>query len=97
MSHDAPTERPRRTLLAAGTRPSRSRAVSRAARAARNRGAGRRRRADGRGDRRRAAARHVGLEHIGTVVPDVTRAARFYSSVFNPELHKERDRRCATT
>ena len=33
----------------------------------------------------------LGLEHIGTVVPDVTRAARFYSSVFNPALYKERD------
>ena len=33
----------------------------------------------------------LGLEHIGTVVPDVTRAARFYSSVFNPTLYKERD------
>jgi catechol 2,3-dioxygenase-like lactoylglutathione lyase family enzyme len=33
----------------------------------------------------------LGLEHIGTVVPDVTRAARFYSSVFNPVLYKERE------
>jgi catechol 2,3-dioxygenase-like lactoylglutathione lyase family enzyme len=33
----------------------------------------------------------LGLEHIGTVVPDVTRAAVFYSRVFNPELYKERD------
>jgi catechol 2,3-dioxygenase-like lactoylglutathione lyase family enzyme len=33
----------------------------------------------------------LGLEHIGTVVPDVTRAARFYSSVFNPPLYKERE------
>jgi catechol 2,3-dioxygenase-like lactoylglutathione lyase family enzyme len=33
----------------------------------------------------------LGLEHIGTVVPDVTRAARFYSAVFNPALYKERD------
>ncbi len=33
----------------------------------------------------------LGLEHIGTVVPDVTRAARFYSNVFNPPLYKERD------
>jgi catechol 2,3-dioxygenase-like lactoylglutathione lyase family enzyme len=31
-----------------------------------------------------------GLEHIGTVVPDVSRAAKFYSRVFNPALHKER-------
>ena len=33
----------------------------------------------------------LGLEHIGTVVPDVTRAAAFYSRVFNPELYKERE------
>jgi catechol 2,3-dioxygenase-like lactoylglutathione lyase family enzyme len=33
----------------------------------------------------------LGLEHIGTVVPDVARAARFYSAVFNPMLYKERD------
>jgi catechol 2,3-dioxygenase-like lactoylglutathione lyase family enzyme len=33
----------------------------------------------------------LGLEHIGTVVPDVTRAARFYSRVFNPVLYKERE------
>jgi catechol 2,3-dioxygenase-like lactoylglutathione lyase family enzyme len=31
----------------------------------------------------------VGLEHIGTVVPDVTAAARFLSQVFNPFLYKE--------
>ena len=33
----------------------------------------------------------LGLEHVGTVVPDVTRAARFYSRVFNPVLYKERE------
>lgn len=33
----------------------------------------------------------LGLEHIGTVVPDVTRAALFYSRVFNPMLYKERE------
>ena len=33
----------------------------------------------------------TGLEHIGMVVPDVTAAARFYSSLFNPELQKEKD------
>jgi catechol 2,3-dioxygenase-like lactoylglutathione lyase family enzyme len=33
----------------------------------------------------------LGLEHIGTVVPDVTRAALFYSRVFNPVLYKERE------
>jgi catechol 2,3-dioxygenase-like lactoylglutathione lyase family enzyme len=33
----------------------------------------------------------LGLEHVGTVVPDVTRAARFFSRVFNPVLYKERD------
>jgi catechol 2,3-dioxygenase-like lactoylglutathione lyase family enzyme len=32
-----------------------------------------------------------GLEHIGTVVPDVTRAARFFGAVFNPVLYKERE------
>jgi catechol 2,3-dioxygenase-like lactoylglutathione lyase family enzyme len=31
----------------------------------------------------------VGLEHIGTVVPDVTTAATFFSRVFNPEIYKE--------
>jgi catechol 2,3-dioxygenase-like lactoylglutathione lyase family enzyme len=33
----------------------------------------------------------VGLEHIGTVVPDVTAAAQFLSQVFNPALYKERE------
>jgi catechol 2,3-dioxygenase-like lactoylglutathione lyase family enzyme len=33
----------------------------------------------------------TGLEHIGMVVPDVEAAARFYSSLFNPELQKEKD------
>ena len=33
----------------------------------------------------------TGLEHIGMVVPDVEAAARFYSSVFNPDLQKEKD------
>ncbi len=28
---------------------------------------------------------------LGTVVPDVTRSAQFFSRVFNPELYKERD------
>jgi catechol 2,3-dioxygenase-like lactoylglutathione lyase family enzyme len=32
-----------------------------------------------------------GLEHIGMVVPDVVAAARFYSSLFNPDLQKEKD------
>jgi len=31
----------------------------------------------------------VGLEHIGTVVPDVTVAARFFGRVFNPFVYKE--------
>ena len=35
--------------------------------------------------------RTTGLEHIGMVVPDVEKAARFYSSVFNPDLQKEKD------
>ena len=33
----------------------------------------------------------LGLEHIGTVVPDVTKSALFYSRVFNPIVYKERD------
>jgi catechol 2,3-dioxygenase-like lactoylglutathione lyase family enzyme len=31
----------------------------------------------------------VGLEHIGTVVPDVTAAATFFARVFNPQVYKE--------
>lgn len=33
----------------------------------------------------------TGLEHIGMVVPGVEETARFYSSVFNPDLQKEKD------
>ena len=33
----------------------------------------------------------TGLEHIGMVVPDVEAATRFYSSLFNPDLQKEKD------
>jgi catechol 2,3-dioxygenase-like lactoylglutathione lyase family enzyme len=33
----------------------------------------------------------TGLEHVGMVVPDVAAAARFYSSLFNPDLQKEKD------
>src|SRR6185369_12552505 len=33
----------------------------------------------------------TGLEHIGMVVPDVEAAARFYSSLFNPDMQKEKD------
>ena len=33
----------------------------------------------------------TGLEHFGMVVPDVEAAARFYSSVFNPDMQKEKD------
>src|SRR5262249_10453920 len=33
----------------------------------------------------------TGLEHLGTVVPDVTAAGKFYGRLFNPELHKEKD------
>ena len=29
------------------------------------------------------------LEHVGTVVPDVTAAARFHSALFNPEIRTE--------
>jgi catechol 2,3-dioxygenase-like lactoylglutathione lyase family enzyme len=35
--------------------------------------------------------RTTGLEHLGTVVPDVTSAGQFYGRLFNPELYKERD------
>jgi catechol 2,3-dioxygenase-like lactoylglutathione lyase family enzyme len=35
--------------------------------------------------------RTTGLEHIGMVVPDTEKAARFYSSVFNPDMQKEKD------
>jgi len=33
----------------------------------------------------------VGLEHVGTVVPDVTVAARFFARVFNPHVFKEKE------
>lgn len=33
----------------------------------------------------------TGLEHMGTVVPDVEAAGKFYGRVFNPELYKEKD------
>jgi catechol 2,3-dioxygenase-like lactoylglutathione lyase family enzyme len=33
----------------------------------------------------------TGLEHMGTIVPDVAAAAKFYSRLFNPELYKEKD------
>lgn len=32
----------------------------------------------------------TGLEHMGTVVPDVAAAGKFYGRLFNPELHKEK-------
>ena len=35
--------------------------------------------------------RTTGIEHMGSVVPDVTAAAKFYGRVFNPEVHKEKD------
>lgn len=35
--------------------------------------------------------RTTGLEHMGTVVPDVAAAGRFYGRLFNPELHKEKE------
>lgn len=31
----------------------------------------------------------TGLEHMGTVVPDVAAAGRFYGRLFNPEIYKE--------
>lgn len=33
----------------------------------------------------------TGLEHLGTVVPDVEAAGKFYGRLFNPELYKEHD------
>ena len=33
----------------------------------------------------------TGLDHIGMVVPDVEEAARFYSSIFNPDVQRETD------
>jgi catechol 2,3-dioxygenase-like lactoylglutathione lyase family enzyme len=35
--------------------------------------------------------RTTGLEHLGTVVPDVAASGKFYGRLFNPELHKEKD------
>ena len=42
-------------------------------------------------DPKSARASRRALLAAGTVVPDVTRAALFYSRVFNPVLYKERD------
>ena len=33
----------------------------------------------------------TGLEHMGTVVPDVEAAGKFYGRLFNPELYKEKE------
>ena len=33
----------------------------------------------------------TGLEHMGTVVPDVAAAGKFYGRLFNPELYKEKE------
>jgi catechol 2,3-dioxygenase-like lactoylglutathione lyase family enzyme len=33
----------------------------------------------------------TGLEHLGTIVPDVVAAGKFYGRLFNPELYKEKD------
>jgi catechol 2,3-dioxygenase-like lactoylglutathione lyase family enzyme len=33
----------------------------------------------------------TGLEHMGTVVPDVETAGKFYGRLFNPELYKEKE------
>lgn len=33
----------------------------------------------------------TGLEHMGTVVPDVEVAGKFYGKLFNPELYKEKE------
>jgi catechol 2,3-dioxygenase-like lactoylglutathione lyase family enzyme len=40
---------------------------------------------------RQLPLRAVGLEHVGTVVPDVTVAARFFARVFNPHVYKEKE------
>lgn len=39
---------------------------------------------------RQLPLRTTGLEHMGTVVPDVAAAGKFYGRLFNPELHKEK-------
>jgi catechol 2,3-dioxygenase-like lactoylglutathione lyase family enzyme len=33
----------------------------------------------------------TGIEHLGIMVPDVERSARFYGQLFNPALHREKD------
>jgi catechol 2,3-dioxygenase-like lactoylglutathione lyase family enzyme len=33
----------------------------------------------------------TGLEHMGTTVPDVEAAGKFYGRLFNPDLYKEKD------
>jgi catechol 2,3-dioxygenase-like lactoylglutathione lyase family enzyme len=33
----------------------------------------------------------TGLEHMGTIVPNVEAAGKFYGRLFNPDLYKERD------
>ena len=33
----------------------------------------------------------TGLEHMGTIVPDVEAAGKFYGRLFNPEIFKEKD------
>ena len=40
---------------------------------------------------RQLPLRTTGLEHMGSVVPDVAAAGKFYGRVFNPELHKEKE------
>lgn len=43
------------------------------------------------GQTKQLPLRTTGLEHMGSVVPDVAAAGKFYGRVFNPELHKEKE------
>jgi catechol 2,3-dioxygenase-like lactoylglutathione lyase family enzyme len=45
----------------------------------------------GRAQTKQLPLRTTGLEHMGSVVPDVAAAGKFYGRVFNPELHKEKE------
>jgi catechol 2,3-dioxygenase-like lactoylglutathione lyase family enzyme len=43
------------------------------------------------GEKKQLPLRTTGLEHMGSVVPDVAAAGTFYGRVFNPALYKEKD------
>jgi catechol 2,3-dioxygenase-like lactoylglutathione lyase family enzyme len=45
----------------------------------------------GRAQNKQLPLRTTGLEHMGSVVPDVAAAGTFYGRVFNPELYKEKE------